>query len=370
MDTLRDKHVLRTCGTRARRRGRSGTARPRPRPSPPALAGRRADPREGLTDAHPSDRRRRLYRRDHGPEARRGRPRRRRPRHRLLPPRLAVRRPPHPSQGGSKDLRDVTEDDLAGFDAVVHLSELSNDPIGENDPELTMAINHRGSVGLAEKARGGRRQALRLRLLLLDLRRRRRRDAHRGERPRAADRLRQVQDPRGARRPRLADDRFTPVFMRNATAYGASPRQRFDIVLNNLCGFAHTIGEIRMTSRRLAVAADRPHRGHLPGDALRARRRPRGGLRRGLQRRLRRRQLPHPRDRRDRRRAPSRAASSPSANPAATPAATGSASPRSASTCPTSRPPGPPSAAPASSRRSSTASASPARCSRPSPTPG
>ena len=46
----------------------------------------------------------------------------------------------------------------------------------------------------------------------------------------------------------MADASFTPVFMRNATAYGASPRQRFDVVLNNLCGFAHTIGEIRMTS--------------------------------------------------------------------------------------------------------------------------
>ena len=46
----------------------------------------------------------------------------------------------------------------------------------------------------------------------------------------------------------MASPDFTPVFMRNATAYGASPRQRFDIVLNNLCGFAHTVGEIRMTS--------------------------------------------------------------------------------------------------------------------------
>src|SRR5688572_3836829 len=53
----------------------------------------------------------------------------------------------------SKDVRQVESSDLAGFDAVVHLAELSNDPIGENDPELTMAINHKGSVALAEKAR-------------------------------------------------------------------------------------------------------------------------------------------------------------------------------------------------------------------------
>jgi nucleoside-diphosphate-sugar epimerase len=62
----------------------------------------------------------------------------------------------------------------------------------------------------------------------------------------------------------MADD-FTPVFMRNATAYGASPRQRFDLVLNNLCGFAHTIGEIRMTSDGFCPAAGfRPYQSTSP----------------------------------------------------------------------------------------------------------
>ena len=76
------------------------------------------------------------------------------PRHRLLPPRLAVRRPCAPIPRSSpRTCARSTVDDLEGFDAVVHLSELSNDPIGENDPGLTMAINHKGSVGLAEKAR-------------------------------------------------------------------------------------------------------------------------------------------------------------------------------------------------------------------------
>ena len=210
----------------------------------------------------------------------------------------------------SKDLRDVTTEDLAGFDAVVHLSELSNDPLGENDPDLTMAINHQRLGRPRREGAGGRREALRLRLLLLDLRRRRRRDAHRGERPRAADRLCQVQDPRRAGRPHAAPTRrFTPTFMRNATAYGASPRQRFDIVLNNLCGFAHTIGEIRMTSdgspwRPIVHIEDICQAMLCVLDAD-----PRGGRRRELQRRLRRRQLPDPRDRRDRRAAPSRAAS-------------------------------------------------------------
>ena len=148
----------------------------------------------------------------------------------------------------SKDLRAVTVEDLAGFDAVVHLSELSNDPIGENDPELTMAINHRGSVGLAEKARaaGVKRFVYasscstygaggdEMRTETSDL-------APQTAYAKCKILVEQEVAP-------MADAAFTPVFMRNATAYGASPRQRFDVVLNNLCGFAHTTGEIRMTS--------------------------------------------------------------------------------------------------------------------------
>jgi len=148
----------------------------------------------------------------------------------------------------SKDLRDVTVDDLSGFDAVVHLSELSNDPIGENDPGLTMEINHLGSVGLAKKARAaGVKRFIyasscstygaggdEMRTETSDLA------------PQTAYAKCKILVEGDVRA--LADETFTPVFMRNATAYGASPRQRFDIVLNNLCGFAHTMGEIRMTS--------------------------------------------------------------------------------------------------------------------------
>jgi nucleoside-diphosphate-sugar epimerase len=148
----------------------------------------------------------------------------------------------------SRDVRQVEANDLAGFDAVVHLAELSNDPLGENDPELTMTINHKGSVALAEKARaagvsrfiyasscstygaGG--------------------DEMRTEKsdfaPQTAYAKCKILVERDVRA--LMDERFAPVFMRNATAYGASPRQRFDIVLNNLAGFAHTLREIRMTS--------------------------------------------------------------------------------------------------------------------------
>ena len=106
----------------------------------------------------------------------------------------------------------------------------------------------RARSALAAQGARGRRQALHPGLVLLDLRRRRRRDAHRDRAlaPQTAYARCKILVEEGVRA--LMDDDFTPVFMRNATAYGASPRQRFDLVLNNLCGFAHTIGEIRMTS--------------------------------------------------------------------------------------------------------------------------
>ncbi len=154
---------------------------------------------------------------------------------------------PHPAVL-SKDQRRITVDDLRGFDAVVHLAELSNDPIGENDPGLTMAINHEGSVTLGRMAReAGVKRFIQasscstygaggdeMRTETSDLA------------PQTAYARCKILVEEGLRR--LMDERFTPVFMRNATAYGASPRQRFDLVLNNLCGFAHTLGEIRMTS--------------------------------------------------------------------------------------------------------------------------
>jgi nucleoside-diphosphate-sugar epimerase len=148
----------------------------------------------------------------------------------------------------SRDLREVTIDDLRGFDAVVHLSELSNDPLGENDPELTMSINHRGSVALAEKARaaGVRRFVYASSCSTYGAGGDEMRTEESALSPQTAYARCKILVERdvGA----LMDERFTPTFMRNATAYGASPRQRFDIVLNNLCGFAHTMGEIRMTS--------------------------------------------------------------------------------------------------------------------------
>ena len=148
----------------------------------------------------------------------------------------------------SKDLRCVTAEDLAGFDAVVHLSELSNDPLGENDPELTMAINHRGSVALAEKARaaGVSRFIYASSCSTYGAGGDEMRTEESALAPQTAYARCKILVERDVKA--LTDETFTPVFMRNATAYGASPRQRFDLVLNNLCGFAHTTGEIRMTS--------------------------------------------------------------------------------------------------------------------------
>jgi nucleoside-diphosphate-sugar epimerase len=148
----------------------------------------------------------------------------------------------------SKDLRRIEAADLAGFHAVVHLSELSNDPLGENDPGLTMEINHQGSVALAEKARaaGVRRFVYASSCSTYGAGGDEMRTEESDLAPQTAYARCKILVERDVAA--LADERFAPVFMRNATAYGASPRQRFDIVLNNLCGFAHTLREIRMTS--------------------------------------------------------------------------------------------------------------------------
>jgi nucleoside-diphosphate-sugar epimerase len=148
----------------------------------------------------------------------------------------------------SKDVRQLSQAELTGFDAVVHLAELSNDPLGENDPEITMEINYRGSVGFARKCKaagvarfvyasscsiyGAVGAELKYETSRVD--------------PRTAYARCKVLVERDLSA--MVDSRFTPVFLRNATAFGASPRQRFDLVLNNLAGFAFTTGKIRVMS--------------------------------------------------------------------------------------------------------------------------
>lgn len=148
----------------------------------------------------------------------------------------------------NKDLRQATEADLTGVDAVVHLAELSNDPLGENSPEITRDINHKGSLRLASLAKGLgiERFVYTSSCSVYGIS-----DADRvteespvNPQTTYAECKVAVEKDVGA----MASDDFSPTFLRNATAYGASPRMRFDIVLNNLAGLAWTTKRIAMTS--------------------------------------------------------------------------------------------------------------------------
>jgi nucleoside-diphosphate-sugar epimerase len=147
----------------------------------------------------------------------------------------------------AKDIRHLTAEDLAGVDAVVHMAELSNDPLGQLSPTITYEINHAGSVRLAQlaKAAGVTRFVYMSSCSVYGVA-----DGEVDEEsevnPQTAYAECKVMVERDLTA--MADDDFSPTFMRNATAYGASPRMRFDIVLNNLSGLAWTRKEIAMTS--------------------------------------------------------------------------------------------------------------------------
>lgn len=147
------------------------------------------------------------------------------------------------------DVRDVRPAELEGFDAVVHLAALSNDPLGDMRPELTYAINFEATVAIAKaaKAAGVGRFVFASSCSMY-----------------GAAGTEDAVDETGALHPltsyaeskvrsetalsELADQSFSPIYMRNSTAYGASPRLRVDVVLNNLVGWAYTTGQIRILS--------------------------------------------------------------------------------------------------------------------------
>lgn len=146
------------------------------------------------------------------------------------------------------DVRDVSEEHLAGFDAVCHLAAISNDPVGDLRAETTYEVNHRAAVALAVAAKraGVARFLFSSSCSLYGA---------------AADDL---LDESAAFNPvtpygrskvlaeaeiaPLADERFAPTFLRNGTVYGMSPRLRADLVVNNLVGFAVTTGEVLLKS--------------------------------------------------------------------------------------------------------------------------
>ena len=147
-----------------------------------------------------------------------------------------------------KDLRSVTPEDFAGFDAVIHLAELSNDPLGQNRPELTFRINHEGSVRIAQAARkaGVRRFVYASSCSVYGLGSGEFLDETSPVNPQTAYAHCKVRVERDVLP--MADKDFSVVFLRNATAYGPSPRMRFDIVLNDLCALAWTRKRIAMVS--------------------------------------------------------------------------------------------------------------------------
>lgn len=146
-----------------------------------------------------------------------------------------------------RDIRDIRADDLRGFDAIVHMAELSNDPLGDLIGEVTYDINHLGSVHLAECAKqAGVKRFVYMSSCSVYGAAEGTVDENSPLNPLTAYAKCKAMVERDLTA--MADDDFTPTFLRNATAFGASPRMRFDIVLNNLSGLAWVERTIAMTS--------------------------------------------------------------------------------------------------------------------------
>ena len=146
------------------------------------------------------------------------------------------------------DIRDQTPEDLEGFEAVVNLAAVSNDPVGHLNPDATYSINARGAAHLAQVARdaGATRYVFSSSCSLYGAA---------GDEAVTEDSEFNPLTPYGVskvmaeqRISKFADEYFSPTYLRNATAYGSSPRLRADIVVNNLTGTALTRGEVRLQS--------------------------------------------------------------------------------------------------------------------------
>lgn len=148
----------------------------------------------------------------------------------------------------NRDLRNISAEDLEGFDVVVHLAELSNDPLGQNNPEITHKINHQGSVNIARlcKEVGIERFVYTSSCSVYGAGSGDFLDETSPVNPQTAYAECKVKVEKDVSE--MADSSFSPVFLRNATAFGASPRMRFDIVLNDLSALAWTEKNIAMTS--------------------------------------------------------------------------------------------------------------------------
>lgn len=147
-----------------------------------------------------------------------------------------------------KDIRDITVNDCADVEAVVHLAGLSNDALGDLDPKLTIEVNTDAAVHLAETAKkaGVKRFVFSSSCSVYGASGEDIIDENASEQPvtpygRSKYLVEQKLND-------LADDGFSPVYLRNATAYGFSPRIRFDLVLNNLVAWAYTTGRVHIKS--------------------------------------------------------------------------------------------------------------------------
>ncbi len=147
-----------------------------------------------------------------------------------------------------KDIRDVVAADINGFEAILHLAGLSNDPLGDLNPSLTFDINYKASVRLAELAKQVGVERFIFSSSCSNY-------GAAGDAPVNETSEFNPVTPYGSSKAmtemdvtKMADDSFSPTFLRSATAYGVSPRLRFDLVLNNLVAWAITTGKVHIKS--------------------------------------------------------------------------------------------------------------------------